>query len=98
MPPLSAKLVVVVAVVSAAYFMPTVVAVARSHHRRLAIAAVNVFIGWTIFGWLVAYYWALTPVEHAAPDGSVDRREVSPAASCVMVLATFAACMVASQF
>lgn len=43
------------------YFLPTVVARERGHHRRAAISAVNPYLGWTGIGWLVALWWALAP-------------------------------------
>ena len=43
-----------------AYFLPAVIAVWRSHHNRIAIAAVNVLLGWTFLGWVVALVWSLT--------------------------------------
>lgn len=42
------------------YFIPTMVAYGRSHNNALAIAVLNVFIGWTLLGWIVATTWACT--------------------------------------
>jgi ABC-type transport system involved in cytochrome c biogenesis permease component len=42
------------------YFLPALLALARSHHQRLAIAALNLLLGWTVLGWVVALVWALT--------------------------------------
>lgn len=44
----------------AIYFVPTMVAYGRSHNNALAIAVLNVFIGWTLLGWIVATTWACT--------------------------------------
>jgi hypothetical protein len=38
---------------AAAYFIPTFVAFDR-HHRRAAVLAVNLLLGWTLIGWSVA--------------------------------------------
>lgn len=43
----------------AAYFLPFLIAVRREHPSRLAILAVNVFVGWTLAGWVVALAWSL---------------------------------------
>jgi cytochrome c biogenesis protein CcdA len=44
------------------YTLPTIVAFARRHHQRFAILLLNLFIGWTIFGWVAALVWAATAV------------------------------------
>lgn len=38
------------------YFLPTVIA--RDKPDVLAIFLVNLFLGWTVIGWLVALVWA----------------------------------------
>jgi hypothetical protein len=34
------------------YFVPTIVAARRKHHNTLAICALNLFLGWTVIGWI----------------------------------------------
>jgi Superinfection immunity protein len=46
-------LVVVVAALGA-HFMPTIVAWERYHNNRGAIFVLNVLLGWTLIGWVVA--------------------------------------------
>lgn len=41
-----------------AYFIPTVVAVVGRHRQAGAIGVLNVFLGWTVVGWVVALVWA----------------------------------------
>ena len=36
------------------YFAPLVIALARRQHNVIAIAIVNVLLGWTIIGWIAA--------------------------------------------
>ena len=48
--------------VVAFYFMPLIIALIRKHQSKLAIIFVNVFLGWTGVGWLVAMIWSLTGV------------------------------------
>ena len=43
-----------------AYLLPTIVAAARSKDNLLAIAALNILLGWTLLGWVVSLVWALT--------------------------------------
>ena len=42
------------------YFVPAVVALMRSHNNTLAITALNLLLGWTFLGWVVALVWSLT--------------------------------------
>jgi hypothetical protein len=41
------------------FLLPTIIAVARHHRNRLAIFLINLLLGWTGVGWLVALVWAL---------------------------------------
>ena len=42
------------------YFVPAIVALVRSHRQKGAIIALNVFLGWTLLGWVIALVWAFT--------------------------------------
>ena len=44
------------------YLIPTWVAFARRHHDRVAILVLNLLLGWSVLGWIVALVWALTAV------------------------------------
>jgi hypothetical protein len=37
-----------------AYFLPTIVAVARKVTNQGSVAVINFFLGWTLIGWVVA--------------------------------------------
>lgn len=41
------------------YFLPSIIALARSKRDIVAIALLNFFLGWTMIGWVVALVWAL---------------------------------------
>jgi Superinfection immunity protein len=45
------------------YFVPTAVAVKRAHHQLPAILIINVFLGWTFLGWVIALAMAFTAVD-----------------------------------
>ncbi len=47
----------------AAYMLPGIVAYARGHHQRLAILVLNIFLGGTGVGWIIALVWACTAVK-----------------------------------
>jgi hypothetical protein len=42
------------------YLLPTILAFSKNHHNRVAIGAVNLLLGWTVLGWIVAFIWSLT--------------------------------------
>ena len=48
------------------YFAPTIVALARHKRNTLSIFLLNLFLGWTLIGWIVAVVWAST-VDVPAP-------------------------------
>lgn len=48
-----------VAVAVALYFVPTWVARNRAHRNATAIFMLNLFLGWTFLGWVVALVWAV---------------------------------------
>jgi hypothetical protein len=41
------------------YFLPSIVALARSKRDLLAIFLLNLFLGWSVIGWVVALVWAV---------------------------------------
>jgi hypothetical protein len=41
------------------YFLPSIIAYRRKHKNLLAIFALNIFFGWTLFGWVGALVWSL---------------------------------------
>lgn len=53
------------------YFFPAINAQYRQHRERKAITVLNIFLGWTFLGWIVALVWSFTsqvdPEAKAAP-------------------------------
>ncbi|MEX4005362.1 superinfection immunity protein [Paraburkholderia sp. EG285A] len=45
------------------YFVPSILAFHRMHHRRHAITRLNSLLGWSVLGWIVAFVWALAAVQ-----------------------------------
>ncbi len=41
------------------YFLPAIIAAVRSKRDTLAIFLLNLFLGWTFVGWIVALVWAV---------------------------------------
>ncbi|MGA7754708.1 MAG: superinfection immunity protein [Candidatus Sulfotelmatobacter sp.] len=46
------------------YFLPSIIALARNKRDTLAIFLLNLFLGWSVIGWIVALVWA---AKHDAP-------------------------------
>ncbi|GAF73425.1 unnamed protein product [marine sediment metagenome] len=42
------------------YFLPGFVAVMRDKRNKNAILLVNLLLGWTVIGWIIALVWAVT--------------------------------------
>jgi hypothetical protein len=40
------------------YFLPSLIALARSKRDLRSIFLLNLFLGWSIIGWIVALVWA----------------------------------------
>lgn len=50
------------------YLIPSMVAAMRGHRNGLAIGVLNILLGWTVLGWILALVWASTGnIESAAP-------------------------------
>lgn len=45
--------------VFAAYFMPTLLALWGRRLNWLSVFVVNLFLGWTLLGWVAALAWAV---------------------------------------
>lgn len=42
------------------YFLPAVVAFKRNHTNKVAILVLDILLGWTFIGWVIALVWAFT--------------------------------------
>ncbi|MGA9722702.1 MAG: superinfection immunity protein [Candidatus Binatus sp.] len=60
---LIATLLVLTAAI-AVYFLPALVAANRRHQNAQAIAILNLLLGWTFVGWVIALVWAFTAVQY----------------------------------
>jgi Superinfection immunity protein len=46
--------------IAVGYFLPALIAGHRGHLDRTAISWLNILLGWTFLGWLIAFIWSLT--------------------------------------
>ena len=42
------------------YMFPALVAESKGHSKKTSIAIINVFFGWTVFGWAICLAWAFS--------------------------------------
>lgn len=47
------------------YILPTIIALLRNHPNTAPIAIVNLFLGWTVIGYIVALAWAFTAIDQS---------------------------------
>ncbi|HXM32274.1 MAG TPA: superinfection immunity protein [Chthoniobacterales bacterium] len=59
----------VLALAAGAYFLPGLIGQSRHHHQRTAIWVLDLFLGWTILGWIIALVWASSATQG---KGNVD--------------------------
>jgi uncharacterized membrane protein len=48
-----------VVLVIAFYFLPSLIAHFRGHKNRLALFLLNLFLGWTVLGWVASLVWSV---------------------------------------
>ena len=51
---------IIILVLAIPYFLPSIIATLRGKANAGAIFALNLFLGWTLLGWVVAFVWSLT--------------------------------------
>jgi len=63
------------------YFFPIFIAGMRRHPYAGAIFVVNLFLGWTLLGWVVSLAWAVFPIQRPARQQAA---LVAPAAATIV--------------
>lgn len=65
----------ILAILLGLYLLPAIIGSSRKHRQAAAIWVLNVFLGWTLIGWVAALVWASTqpgtspPPIPTTPDG-----------------------------
>lgn len=52
-----------------AYFAPTLIAAMRRHRSIGSVVVVNLFLGWTVVGWIVALSMSFGATKQPTPAG-----------------------------
>jgi len=50
---------VLVVLICTFYFLPTLIAFLRRHKNKLAVFLLNLFLGWTVLGWVASLVWSV---------------------------------------
>jgi hypothetical protein len=89
------------------YFLPTILALARGHLSGLAIFLLNLLLGWTLVGWLIALIWSCTGNTAANlyrnrptiidPDGRVVARRSGGSLWIILILIIVAMAIIDKQ-
>lgn len=72
---------VILAVGAGLYFLPAVIAAARGHHQAGAIFVLDLLLGWTLLGWIVAIVWSFTATGSGVPPAVYDETGTLPSGS-----------------
>jgi RsiW-degrading membrane proteinase PrsW (M82 family) len=68
----------IVVVCIALYFLPSIIAASRHKRNETAIVVLNLVLGWTLIGWVVALVWSVT----VDPPDSPPRARLAPPILC----------------
>jgi len=62
----------------AAYFIPAIIAILRRHQQVGPIVVVNLLLGWTFIGWIVALAWCFSNVTKPPVGPPNPQRQLPP--------------------
>ena len=56
---LSCLELLMIALIFAVYFLPSLIAFLRDHKNKIAIFLLNLLLGWTVLGWVSSLVWSV---------------------------------------
>jgi hypothetical protein len=56
------------------YFLPYDIAKKNQHPQQRAIFTLNLFLGWSLLGWVAALVWANTKTQEVKPDKIIPQK------------------------
>lgn len=56
----SGWLIILIIFAIALYFIPTIISISKGRDNTVAIFVLNLFLGWSFIGWIVALVWAVS--------------------------------------
>jgi hypothetical protein len=64
-------MLIVVLILVYIHFLPTIIALKKNHNNKVPIILINIFLGWSLVGWVVALVWATKKVEGVILENNV---------------------------
>jgi hypothetical protein len=61
------------------YLLPGIIAGNRFHPQAVPIIIINIFLGWTLIGWVAALAWACSAIPAASPRPAAPLLAIEPA-------------------
>ena len=55
---LSCLELLIITLIFAVYFLPSLIAFSRQHKNKIAIFLLNLLLGWTVLGWVGSLVWS----------------------------------------
>lgn len=55
------------------YILPSIIAGYKESKDYTGIWLINIFLGWTVIGWVVALLWALRLNQGSRPNGYINK-------------------------
>lgn len=59
------------------YLLPVIIGAYRGVESIVSLAVVNVFLGWSLLGWVVSLAWACAPIRRGPTPPPISR-EITP--------------------
>jgi hypothetical protein len=56
---LSCLELLIITLIFAVYFLPSLIAFSRQHKNKIAIFLLNLLLGWTVLGWVGSLVWSV---------------------------------------
>ena len=63
------------------YFLPSILTIGR-HRNAAAVFALNLFLGWTLIGWVGALIWAISKSAAVTIEGTASEELRQPCPYC----------------
>ena len=60
----------IIAALVAVGVLPSIIAFRRGHTKRREVLVLNILLGWTVIGWIVALVWSVTPFKEISEASS----------------------------
>lgn len=67
--------IIVILIIILLYFLPSFIGFRRNHPNKVSILILNIFLGWSFLGWVIALIWAFKNETVASPNINIYNKE-----------------------